>query len=149
MKREQPEIGCLTKVFFLMLPTLLMNIFAMWHLLEIHTYMCQFRRRILAIKDEFADTTQSILTLPEGFAEFKRYFWSLTTPLIVLLMFGVFCIAWFLFGNHYTPILIFSLVVLFEVPIFICLRRYHVRRLSDFEEKLMKGLGGKQPEEEK
>jgi hypothetical protein len=86
--------------YFLLITAWLINLLSMWHIMDTHRCMCEYRMRLNEINDELEETTQDILNMEKHYPRLWRYFVSFTVPFFSLLTIGLFLVIWLLFGDE-------------------------------------------------
>jgi uncharacterized membrane protein YhdT len=83
--------------YFVMITASIITIFAIYHLLETNWSIIRYRNRLVELKELYHEDVKKIIKDVEKYTSFKRYFNSLTLPLIGLIVLGYFSVYYSLF----------------------------------------------------
>ncbi len=142
MGTDLGPLSFLGKLFYLLLPAFGINMLAMWHIMDTHRCMCEYRARLVEINEAMEEATKRTLVFEKKYPRFHRYFWGLTLPFILLLMWGLFYVAWFIFrkdtatGTSLSPMEILCLLAFIEIAVFTGFYLHHFDKLERFKAQL-------------
>lgn len=101
---ECGNIPIVPKLLFLLVPAFVINALGLYHIMDTQKKLCIYRKRILEFEPSFTNKARSILEIRDedkrDYTRFtKYYFKTITFPLTVVIMIGLFWVAWFLFRD--------------------------------------------------
>lgn len=132
--QQESDFTCSTQNFFyslpLIIPALLAGFAGIWHIMDTHTRLIQYRKKLTRIEKTFEALPGDIAKKQPGYLEIGRYFWVFPGMFFFLVALGFCYVAWFICGRYYNMLGVFTCGFIIEVSYIMFVYTRHKKKLK-------------------